>query len=220
MTRLPEPPSREQFTEPDEVAAYDEFVALRARQYDADPSTFKVQGYYGALANAPRYARSQLSAAFALRSVGNREGSYSHVDREWVDQVLSQTLGCYKVLAQHTRDAVGVGVRLDAIEALWDGRDEDLTDRERLLTNYIRQVATGNVDDSTWSAVLDELGLRGLVEYTTFIGHLMVVLRMHQAFDVPSALNSRDDVLLLITDIRKGLVEVPDAVKAVRVGSG
>jgi hypothetical protein len=218
MTRLPQPARRESFTDPEELAAYDAFVALRARQHDADPATFVVTGYYGALGHSPRYARSQLTAAYALRSIGNREGSYAHADREWVDQVLSQSLNSFQVLAQHTRDAVGVGVRLDAIQALWEGRDEDLTERERLLTTYIRQVATGTVDDDTWDAVRDLLGLRGLVEYTAFIGHLMVVLRMHQALDVPSELNCTEDLLALIAEIRAGSVEVPDAVTAVRVG--
>jgi hypothetical protein len=218
MTRLPQPPRREDFTDPEELAAYDAFVALRARQHDADPATFTPAGYYGALAHSPRYARSQLTAAYALRSIGNREGSYAHADREWVDQVLSQSLNSFQVLAQHTRDAVAVGVRLDAIQALWEGRDEDLTERERLLATYIRQVATGAVDDETWSAVRELLGTRGLVEYTTFIGHLMLVLRMHQALDVPSELNSTEEVLALIADIRTGSVELPDAVTAVRVG--
>ena len=29
----------------------------------------------------------------------------------------------YKVLHSHTRDAISVGVRLEAIEALWEGRE-------------------------------------------------------------------------------------------------
>jgi hypothetical protein len=218
MTRMPQPPNRRDFTDPEELAAYDAFVALRARQHDADPATFKVTGYYGALAHSPRYARTQLTAAYALRSIGNREGSYAHADREWVDQVLSQSLNSFQVLAQHTRDAVGVGVRLDAIQALWEGRDADLTDREQLLTTYIRQVATGTVDDDTWGRMRELLGLRGLVEYTAFIGHLTVVLRMFQALDVPSELNSLEDLLALLAEIRSGSVEVPDVVTAVRVG--
>jgi hypothetical protein len=203
MTRMPQPPRRQDLTDPEELAAYDAFVALRARQHDADPATFEVTGYYGALAHSPLYARTQLTAAYALRSIGNREGSYAHADREWVDQVLSQSLNSFQVLAQHTRDAIGVGVRLDAIQALWEGRDGDLTDREQLLTTYIRQVATGTVDDDTWGHMRELL---------------TVVLRMFQALDVPSELNSLEDLLALLAEIRSGSVEVPDVVTAVRVG--
>jgi hypothetical protein len=218
MTRMPPPPKRSDFTSDTDLKAYDEVIEVRSKQHNASPENFEVTGYYGAILNSPPYARAQLTAAYALRSVGNREGSYSHEDREWVDQVLSHELGCFKFLEQHTRDAVGVGVRLEAIEALWEGREEDLTDHERLLERYIRQVATGTVDDETWNAVQAELGQRGLVEFTAFIGHLIVVLRMHQALDVPGGLQSREDVLDLVRRIREGSVDVPDASKAVRVG--
>src|SRR6202034_2210095 len=110
------------------------------------------------------------SAAYALRSVGNREGSYSHPDREWVDQVLSNELDCFKFIGGHTRDAIAVGVRPEAIQALWQGREEDLTDRERLFERYIRQVLTGTVDDDTWNAMREDLGDRGLLDFTLFIG--------------------------------------------------
>jgi alkylhydroperoxidase family enzyme len=218
MTRMPAPPKRTDFTTEDDLKAFDDVVQMRSRQYNAAAEGFEVKGYYGAVLNSPPYARAQLRAAFALRSVGNREGSYSHHDREWVDQVLSHELDCLLVLSSHTRDAVAVGVRPEAIEALWEGRDEDLTVRERLLARYIRQVANGRVDDATFSAVRDELGLRGIVEYTAFIGHLTIVLRMHQAFDVPGDLDSREELLALVRGIREGAVEVPDAVDAVRVG--
>jgi hypothetical protein len=218
MTRMPPPPDRDSFSSDVDLAAFDEVVKLRSKQFNAPPEGFVLKGYYGALLNSPPYAKAQLQAAYALRSVGNREGSYSHADREWVDQVLSHELQTYKVLAMHTRDAVALGVRLEAIEALWEGREEDLTDRERLLERYIRQVARGRVDDETFFALREDLGLRGLVDYTAFIGHLLIVLRMHQALDAPGELESREEVLALVKEIRAGSVAVPDAVDAVRVG--
>lgn len=218
MTRMPQPPRRDDFATEADLAAFDDVVRIRASQFKTPPEGFEVTGYYGSILNSPPFTRAQLTAAFALRSVGNRGGSYSHPDREWVDQVLSHQLGCYKVLAAHTRDAVAVGVRLEAIEALWNDREEELTVDEQLLTRYVRQVATGTVDDTTWAAMLERLGLRGIVEYTAFIGHLIVVLRMYQALDVPATLNSREDVLELIRGLRAGTVEVPDKVAAVRAG--
>jgi hypothetical protein len=218
MSRMPSPPERSDFTDPGDLAKFDKMVATRAKQMQADPKTFKVDSYYGSILNSPPYGEAQNRAAYALRSVGNREGSYSHADREWVDQVLSMEFDTYKVLQSHTRDAISVGVRLEAIEALWEGRENDLTEDELLLTRFIRQVATGTVDDETWNRMLDRLGKRGLVEYVAFIGHLIVVLRMFQAFDVPSKLNSREDMMALLKGIRDGSVEIPDKITAVRVG--
>ena len=99
------------------------------------------------------------------------------------------------------------------------GPRERRTEDEQLLTRFIRQVATGTVDDETWNRMLGRLGKRGLVEYVAFIGHLIVVLRMFQALDVPSKLNSREDMMALLKGIRDGSVAIPDKITAVRVGS-
>ena len=52
--------------------------------------------------------------------------------------------------------AVASGVRLEAVEALRYGHEEDLNDDERLLVGYIRQVVTGTVDDETFAALLNQ----------------------------------------------------------------
>jgi hypothetical protein len=119
-----------------------------------------------------------------LRGAGYHEGSYSHADREWVDQVLSYHWSYFGVLRVHTPDAVAVGVRLEAIEALHEGREQDLTDDERLLAHYIRQVADGAVTDETESQILDRLGPRGLGAYILFICHLLRVLRSFQTWKI------------------------------------
>jgi hypothetical protein len=216
---MPLPPTREQFTAEDELEAFDYVVATRRRQYGSRATDdFRVTGYYGALLNSPRYAAAQLAAAFALRDAGNKPGTYSHADREWVDQVLSHHLRYYGVLGGHIPDAVAVGVRLEAIEALWDGREQDLTDDEQLLTRFIRQYTDGTIDDETWNAMLARLGKRGLVEYVAFIGHLTIVLRMFMALDVPGLPSDKEDVLRVIRGIGDGSIPVPDSKEAVRVG--
>jgi hypothetical protein len=215
-SRIPSAPPREAFTEPDELEAYDRTIERLLAFYLGDPADYKPGGYYGALLNSPLLADAISELALLCRSAGNREGSHSHADREWIDQVLSKDWGYYGVLGMHTADALGVGVRLEAIEALWDDREEDLNEDEQLLTRYIRQVHTGTVDDATFAQMEERLGRRGLVEYTMFICHLQRVLRLFQAFGVPSP--TREQLREMIAEFRAGTREIPDYETAQRAG--
>jgi hypothetical protein len=213
---LPAAPGRDEFTDPEELEAFDRAYDRLLTFYLGDPADFKPGGYYGALLNSPLLADAISQLALLARSAGNREGSHSHADREWVDQVLSKDWGYYGVLGMHTADALGVGVRLEAIEALWEDREDDLNDDEKLLTAYIRQVATGTVDDETWGRMEERLGRRGLIEYTMFVCHLQRVLRLFQAFGVPSP--AREQILEMNREFREGKREIPAYETAQRAG--
>jgi hypothetical protein len=215
---MPTPPQRGQFSSSQDLEAFDYVVHTRSRQYNMPAEGYTVEGYYGALLNSPAYAAAQLQAAIAFRGAGNSTNTYSHADREWVDQVLSHDMGYYGVLTTHTPDAVAVGVRLEAIAALWEGREEDLTDDEKLLTRFIRAYGNGTIDDETWAAMNTRLGARGVVEYVLFIGHLTIVLRLHQALGVLGAPTTREEVDELIRGLRDGSIPVPAPVDAVKVG--
>jgi hypothetical protein len=216
QTRLPAPPARETF-EGEELEAYDRTVRRLLTFYQGDPADFEPTGYYGALLNSPLLADANSDLALLARSAGNREGTHSHADREWVDQVLSKQCGYHGVLGMHTADALGVGVRLEAIEALWDEHEEDLTDDERLLAAYVRQVVTGTVDDDTWNAMDARLGRRGLVEYTLFICHLQRVLNLFQAFGIPSP--TLEQVREMNREFRDGTRATPDYETAQRANA-
>ena len=58
----------------------------------------------------------------------------------------------------HVPDAVAAGVRLEAIEAIRYGHEEDLTEDEQLLARYIRQLVSGTVDDETFAAMSARMG--------------------------------------------------------------
>jgi hypothetical protein len=136
-----------------------------------------------------------------VRTAGNREDSYSHADREFVDQVLSADLKTNVVQGIHVADAFREGVRIEAIEALRCGREEDLTKDEALLATYIRQVVSGTVDDPTFAAIESRLGSRGLVEYTGFILWLHWIMRMMQALN--TATISDEDVDAIIAELKE-----------------
>jgi hypothetical protein len=209
---MPRPPARPKRADiaPDELELYDEALTRVAGWRATTPSDdFEPIPYFGVLLNSPPIAARQTKTGSTVRGIGNRDGSYSHADREWVDQVLSYTFDYYGVLGVHTPDAIAVGVRLEAIEALRDGREDDLTDDERFLTAYIRQVISGTVTEASYERLEQRLGKRGAIEYTYFIGYLQMVIRLHMAFGCPSPTRAEIDEVL--NGFREGTHDVrPD----------
>jgi hypothetical protein len=146
------------------------------------PPEDAVGGYYGALLNAPGFCYHQNALGRLVRQAGDYEGSYSHADREWVDQVLCSDWKTNVVMGGHLPDALAQGVRLEAIIALREGREEELTDDERLLTDYIRAVVTGSVTDELFEQMRERMGTdRGVTEYTYFIMFLTSTMRLIEA---------------------------------------
>jgi hypothetical protein len=230
----PPQPSRDSLL-PEDLAAYDSVVArqhaydyvafaemfpsahreavdaclLQAIGGEADPE-HEVQPYMGAMLNSPAFMALLSDIGAVARSKGDTEGSYSHADREWVDMVISQELGHWGIYYLHMLDAVGSGVRVDAIAALRSGHDGDLTEDERLLRDFVRTVIEGRVDAEIYGRIEDRLGRRGAVEYTQLIGFLLITVRLSQAFDsMPQFSPQMVDELLEL--IKAGDVQLPSA---------
>jgi hypothetical protein len=195
----------------DERAAYEAVVGRQRVHRGLDPNSdepLELGPYHAGLATVPVIGQliSQLGLVFRTR--GDHEGTYSHADREFVDQVLAVDNGWNGFMVMHTYDGVSAGVRIEAIEALRAGREEDLTEDERLLATFIRQVLSGGVTDQIWDAMERRIGHRGAIEYAMFIMFLHLIMRLFQAFgspDVPAA-----EIDELVRKIRAGAVLVPD----------
>ena len=54
----------------------------------------------------------RASAGRAMRMRGNHEGTYSHRDREFVDQIMMQDFGTNAFRRLHTNDALGAVTRM------------------------------------------------------------------------------------------------------------
>lgn len=205
MSRPPEQPRRADVPA-DELEAYDAVVSRMRRMAgmaDAPADEdFKVGTYFGALLNGPSMCQIVAQMGTFVRTAGSREGTYSHADREFVDQVLSADWKTNVVQGVHVADALGVGVRLEAIEALRYHHEEDLNDDERLLAKWIRQVVNGQVDDETFAAMEQRLGTRGLVEYTGFVLWLQWTMRMMQALGTENP--SDEEIDRIIDELRSG----------------
>jgi hypothetical protein len=205
-------PKREDLPEED-LEAYDRIVG-RQRVHRTDlkelppDAPVELGPYHAALATSPSMGVLISEMGRVCRMRADHDGTFSHSDREWVDQVLCNDYQWNGFLVGHTLDGVSSGVRLDAIEALRAGREDDLTHDERLLTTYIRQVVSGTVTDETWAAMEKRLGLRGAIDYTIWITFLNLILRLFQAFGAPDVTD--EDVQRVIDGIREGSIAVPD----------
>jgi hypothetical protein len=182
-----------------ELSHYDLVVARQKSLWEAAPRNS--DAYFGALLNSPTVAASFASLGRVMRE-GQVRGTYSDADRELVDMVLSVDFDYRAILALHIPDAIAVGVRLEAIEALWEGREEDLTEEERFRIAFIRAVASGTVDDRLFAQMCERLELRGAVEYSAFIAFLVMTMRLWQALGVPEP--SREEIDQLLQAYRDG----------------
>jgi alkylhydroperoxidase family enzyme len=205
MPRPPASPARNEVPEA-ERAAYDMVVGRNAAKFEGS-----VPPYHAALLNSPPFGAALNQLGRLARTAGERPGTYSHADREFVDQVLSADWHTNVVQSLHVPDALAVGVRGEAIEALRRGEEERLTDDERQLAAYIRAVVNGSVTDEAYEAMERRLGRRGAVEYTIFIGFLNMTIRLFQAFGMPDPDDETIDRLL--HDLRTGARELPDPSK-------
>jgi hypothetical protein len=204
MTRPPEPPDRADIPLA-ELEDYDAILgrfASRIRDGKIDPGP-----YFGILLNTPALAAPIVSLSRRVRHRGEHEGSFSHADREFVDHVLMSDWNANQFRAIHVADALEAGVRIEAIEALMDGREEELTEDERLLATFIRQVVSGGVTDETYELVEQRLGKRGAIEYTIFVLYLQLTIRLAQAFGLPEP--TEQEIRELVREFRDGEREIP-----------
>jgi hypothetical protein len=208
MPRPPQQPPPTAFTDPEDREGYEKLIA----RYKKDPSDtwedIELTPYFAALLNAPAFAGALGRLGTLVRTAGDREGTYSHLDREFVDQVLAPYFGTNVVMKGHIPDALAVGMPIETIEALRAGREQDLTEDEQLLATYIRQVVDGTVTDESFAAMEERLGSRGLVEYTIFIAFLQLIMRLYQAFGLDDPANEEIDEI--VRQFRDGEREPPD----------
>jgi len=130
FTRLPQPPEDAEI-DPGEREDYDLVVERTNRVHGGGGIA---STYCGALLNSPPLAAT-LTRFGALVRQGQLRGSYSDADRELIDIVLGVDLRSNAILAVHIPDALAVGVRLEAIEALVGGDDDALLPEERELVD-------------------------------------------------------------------------------------
>jgi hypothetical protein len=212
MTRPPRQPPRAD-VDPGDVAAFDRVIEragnpdrqVFVNRQQADGGGAPVEqdaGYYGRLLLSPQLAHHLSEIGRIVRGLGDRSDSYTHAERELVDQVLSADLGTNVIQLHHIPDAVTAGVRVEAIQALRAGREEELDETERELAAFIRQVVGGTVSDDAWTALEARRGERWPVDYAIFTLFLQMTMRLQQVVGMPEPPDAEVDAL--IADIAAG----------------
>jgi hypothetical protein len=215
MTRTLRQPPRDNVA-PEELAAYDSVVARQASYgyatpqpgYETAREADQIAGpYFSPLLYSPLIAAHISDLGAIYRSRGEVPGSYQHADREWIDIVLGNELGCN--MWGHVADGMAQGVRPEAVIAVIEKRLDDLEPRERFLAEYIIGFARGQLTDAQSAQLRELFGTRGAVEFTAFIGHLTMTIRLIQAF-IANDGASDQEVISRVREVIAGTRELPD----------
>jgi hypothetical protein len=125
-----------------------------------------------------------------------------------MDIALAVELDSGAILPIHIPDAVAVGVRLEAIEAIVARRYDELEPEERQLVDYAHRYARGAVDDDAYAGMRERFGDRGAVEFNVLLGFLVMTIRLWAALGLPEPTDA--EIAAQIDDIRSGRIELPD----------
>lgn len=197
MTWTP-PMTQREDVHPDEVATYDRLLEQqKMTAWGPLVSTFlhpevresfpddHLQPYFRALLTSPLVSAGINGLAQVHRTRGEFPDGMQHVDREWAGMVVCEDLGLYWVAYVHTPDSVSVGVRPQALLALFEGRREDLTADEREKDEFVRAVIHGTMTEERYRRMESLIGVRATVELGCLSGFYVMTIRQMQAFGVP-----------------------------------
>jgi hypothetical protein len=193
-----------------------------SRQYpDAKPGEERDLGlYHGTLLNSPSFARFFESGGETVRMRGEDPDSYSQRDRAFVDHVLSAELNTNAVLLHFITEGLSLGIDLVTQRAVREGRDEALSDDDRFLSSYILATVRGELTDALWERMIERLGSKGTLEYTSFINFLLMTIRNIQATCGVLGEPSDEDIEHLLTEYETGVRSAPTARPAGLTGHG
>jgi 4-carboxymuconolactone decarboxylase len=201
--RLPPPPAPDS-VEAGERADFERVMERTTRVHGLDGPAAQ---YFGALLNAPPLAAALTDLGTQVRR-GMLRGTYTDAERELMDITLAVALGSNSILPIHIPDALAVGVRPEAIDALLERDDSGLVDDELALVRYAREFIAGAVTDASYAELRDRFGDRGAVEFTVLVGFMLVTIRLWQALGVPEP--SAEEVASLLEAVRTGAIPLPD----------
>lgn len=110
----------------------------------------------------------------------------------------------------HICDGLAVGVRPQAVLAILENREADLSPDERCFADLIRRFADGRIDaQDDWTFLNQQFGERGAVEYLAWLGHLTMTIRLIQAFISRLSISDADAAAKVRALIEDGL-PLPD----------
>jgi hypothetical protein len=202
-----------------ELAAYDRALAL-VEKYSQDNAVARARPLVGgepyahpyrvAWTNAPALCSAFLDAAYVTSRRAGKPGWYAPADHEMVDLVLGFDSGYWVFHAGHTANAIASGVRIEAMRALRNGTEEQLTQQEALQVAFIRAVRDGEMTDELWGRMLERVGtLEGTIAFAYQVAMLSSIQQMMSVFGVPAM--RPQDWDRLIDGYERGSVDPADS---------
>ncbi len=209
--RFPRISSRDEVA-PDELADWDAF-ALRFEKVRRDKHMLEYRhriagGFFGLMCS-PGLAQALTMGGRPASAQQGKAGSFTASDHEFIDLVLSFDSGHWGLLANHVPFAVASGIPTSTVRALRDGREDELSAADRQVVEFIRATRDGTITTPMWKAMVERMGSeRGVVELMYFTLHLLVHVRLIQAFDevqIPP-----DELEDLLCKLEQGLYPLPE----------
>lgn len=196
----------------DELSVYDEAYEL-VLKYSADNEWSagrpRVEGepyafsYRVAWTNAPILFSALNQAASVTTYLAGTPGYYQPADHELVEFTLGFDAGYWAFHAGHTANAIVAGVRTEALRSLRTGKEEGLTDDEKLIVRFTRAVRDGEMTDDLWNQMIERIGtLKGTIGLAYQVSISNAILQMMSVFGVPAI--TPDDWDQLIEAYEKG----------------
>lgn len=131
--------------------------------------------YFRALANSPVIGEALGRLGSSAMELPGNPNTLSAADHEFIDAIIAFDSGYTWLMAGHAPLAIKAGVRLEALEALRAGRENELTDDERDQVQFTRAIRDGTMTAELWERLSTRLGSeRGAIEYSFFV--LLVLL--------------------------------------------
>jgi hypothetical protein len=210
--RLPRLPDRSTIP-PGELEEFDHLVERIQVGFSAEPEIVGGQPYgtphFSALAVSPGVGAALSRLGVEIMRLQDGIGTFTAADHEMIDLVLAFDSGYWSHIAGHTASALAAGIRIEAIEALRDRREDDLTGDEREQVEFIRAVRDGTMTDELWARWVKRLGSeRGVVELT----HFVCLLMYHHSFvwAVGAPVITPEAYTRMLDEYRDGTREIPE----------
>jgi hypothetical protein len=180
----------------DERAAF-EYVARRSERFFKsfkDGTDYRLTPLFQGLLQSPRLAR--LWAQFGdFYQTSDARGSFTNRDRDvgllsLLPLLINARTGQIPLSAIWVTWAVSTGVAPKDIEAILEGRVNDISPEDRQIFEFVRATATGGLTKALFDGLVARWNVKTAIEFISFVTWRIGLLRTVQAHwgiqDLPS----------------------------------
>lgn len=172
-----------------ERSAFDYVYERSKRFFHSIPANkgkeYRLTPLYRVLLQSPRVAELWAGGA-DLFQMAEQRGTFGNRARDLVQQALVPVLK--EQLGRPPQNpilpiayAIESGISAQHIRAIWDDRLDELEDDDRQLVEYVQATARGTLTRKLFEDLAAKMGVKGAVEYTSFVTYKIGSLRTMDA---------------------------------------